>query len=99
MKEQERDRFLDPDDVTNITDENKRYLMDRGYRPFLTNRGKIKWILPSQKGYRVLHGTGIDMMRPPSFRRFLSRHHRLFIVIGVVVVVLVLGLITMRNFL
>ncbi len=99
MKYQDRDQFLDPDDVTTISDENKQYLMDRGYRPYLTKRGKIKWIMPSQKGYRVLHGTGIELSRPPSLKRFVKRNIGVILVVGLVIAVLAIVLITTYFFL
>ncbi len=98
MKEQERDQFLSPDEVTNISDENKQYLLQRGYMPYLTKRGKVKWILPTQKAYRVLHGSGIEMARPASWSRIFRRHGRLISIVAVVIVMVLVGLVVMQKF-
>lgn len=42
----QKGRFIDPDDVNSLSEEQKEYFLKRGYLPYLSPSGKIKWVLP-----------------------------------------------------
>ncbi len=97
MKEQRRDRFIDPDEVTDITEENKQYLLKKGLLPFVTKYGKVKWIHPTQKGYRLLNKSSFDDFRPKTFKRILDRYIWIISVVAVAAFVIGIGLWATNN--
>ncbi len=52
---EERGRFLDPDEINDVSPEQKEYMLSKGFRPYRTHHGRVKWIAPQAHGYRSLH--------------------------------------------
>jgi len=65
-------RFLEPEEVTELTDEQKDYMLKQGFKPYLTRHGRIKWITPGQHGYRSLHASASGYMHRSVFSRLFS---------------------------
>lgn len=46
--------LVDPDEVTNINEVQKRHLLESGQLPYRNSQGKIKWLNNEQRSYKLM---------------------------------------------
>lgn len=67
--------FLDPEMVTEISDDQKQFYLKQGYRPYRNEQGVVKWAIPNShvfrklKSYRSNSYTSTEPKAPPFYKR------------------------------
>lgn len=82
-------QFIDPEEVNDISEEQKEYLLKTGYRPFLTAHGRVKWITPEQHAYRSVSRSGSHMHRNVLERMFSSKFAQFVVIVVALLVIAV----------
>ena len=86
----DKGRFLEPEEVHDLSVEQKEYLLKSGFKPYLTAHGRLKWITPGQHGYRILSSSASGHSHRSPLGRIMSDR-----LVQLVVILAGLGLIAL----
>ncbi|MCD4829790.1 MAG: hypothetical protein K8R90_10220 [Candidatus Cloacimonetes bacterium] len=86
-----RNRFLDPDEVHDLPNEQKEYMQKMGFKPYLSRSGRVKWIKPEQHGYKRLQASASGHSRRTPVGNFLASRLGQFIAIALALLAIAAG--------